>query len=206
MNLFTKSMLLCAALSTSTFAQKSDPFPGLSTQGNNGNYNIETYSLSDSSARSDMPKLSTSAFLFGEMEMARINPQKNQALDSLLNYASERLGTRYRSGGEGPGGFDCSGFVNYVFSNFGVSLPRSSGNIAMVGLPVTSVGAKKGDLIFFSGRGGGRRVGHVGIVTEIRDGVIHFIHSASSKGVSYSSTGEAYYRARVLGIRRIIKS
>lgn len=202
-----KKILIGLSLLLSTSFAQRDPFPGLTTAGTNGNYNIETYALKDSSFYSSGPRLSTSAFLFGEMEMARINPKRsNPALDSLLNYASGVLGTRYRSGGEGPGGFDCSGFVNYVFSNFGVSLPRNSGSIAIVGLPVNSVTAKKGDLIFFSGRGGGGRVGHVGIVTGIRDGVIHFIHSASSKGVSYASTAEGYYRARVLGIRRIIKS
>lgn len=150
--------------------------------------------------------IDASAFLFGDLELSKVSPKKNgKVTDSMLNLASTRLGTPYRSGGSSAKGFDCSGFVGYVYSNFGVSLPRNSGSISQMGLEISPDNAKKGDIIYFSGRGGGKRVGHVGIVSEIRDGVIHFIHSASSKGVTYSTTQENYYKARVLGIRRVIK-
>jgi cell wall-associated NlpC family hydrolase len=72
---------------------------------------------------------------------------------TVIAYAANFVGTPYRSGGTTPAGFDCSGFVSYVYAHFGISLPRSSGAYFGVGTRVSS--PKPGDIIVTSG--------HVGI-------------------------------------------
>jgi cell wall-associated NlpC family hydrolase len=144
------------------------------------------------------------AFLYGSLELAYVSPRKDFMLDSLMDYAADRLGTRYRYGSNGPSAFDCSGFVNYVFNRFGIDLPRHSGNIAQKGVEIDPSEARKGDIIYFASSSRSRRVDHVGIVTGIRDGIVHFIHAATSRGVRYDNTAMPYFRARMLGIRRIV--
>lgn len=66
----------------------------------------------------------------------------------LASYAIQFQGYPYVAGGNTPAGWDCSGFVQYVFSKFGISLPRTSGEQAMVGTPVASLAdAKPGDIV-----------------------------------------------------------
>ena len=123
----------------------------------------------------------------------------------LLGHAETFIGTRYRSGGKKPGGFDCSGFTSYIFRQFGISLNASSRSQYTQGQEVTTDELRPGDLVFFSGRAVSRiRVGHVGIVTEIcPDGTFRFIHSACSKGVVISHSQEPYYSRRYIGARRV---
>lgn len=127
-------------------------------------------------------------------------------IDDMVDYAKQFIGSRYRSGGKGPKVFDCSGFTSFIFRYFGINLFSSSRSQSSQGEKVHLSEAKVGDLIFFSGRRGGRRVGHVGIIVEVKDnGTLKFIHASSSKGVviqSYPDGG--YYSKRFLSTRRII--
>ncbi|MBO4897042.1 MAG: C40 family peptidase [Clostridia bacterium] len=77
--------------------------------------------------------------------------------ESVLAFAKNYLGVPYVYGGTTPGGFDCSGFVQYVYANFGINLPRVTYDQMNVGVPVSCDSLQVGDLLFF--RGGG----HVGI-------------------------------------------
>ena len=81
----------------------------------------------------------------------------NTTAESVLAYAKNYLGVPYVYGGTTPGGFDCSGFVQYVYRNFGINLPRVTYDQMSVGVPVSTDNLQIGDLLFF--RGGG----HVGI-------------------------------------------
>lgn len=124
----------------------------------------------------------------------------------LLEFAETFLGTRYRRGSSSPKGFDCSGFTSYVFKNFGYNLTRSSRSQVSDGTPVAKNELKPGDLVFFNGRAVGKRVGHVGIVKEVaEDGKFTFIHSSNGRGVTISSSEEAYYKRRYVGASRIIE-
>jgi cell wall-associated NlpC family hydrolase len=124
--------------------------------------------------------------------------------DDLLRFAENHLHRRYRAGGTSPSGFDCSGFVRYCFQRFGVALPHSSAAQGKLGREVSRANARPGDLIFFKGSSTqGSRIGHVGIVTEVRDGTIRFIHSAWNGGVRFDLTSSAYYRQRFVSIRRV---
>lgn len=131
--------------------------------------------------------------------------KKLTLVDSILDYADNFLGIKYRSGGKTPKGFDCSGFVMFVFKNFGYSTPPSSSAIKTIGKEVKRDSAKPGDIIYFTGTNAkSKRPGHVGIITEIKDGAIHFIHASVNLGISVTNTEEKYYKKRFLGIRRVI--
>lgn len=121
----------------------------------------------------------------------------------LIGKASENLGTRYRSGGTTPAGFDCSGLMFSTFKNIDMNLPRSSFEMANYGMKIDRNKAQKGDLIFFATFGRGR-VSHVGMVTEVLDDEIKFIHSSTSSGVMISSTKENYYARSFVQVNRVI--
>ncbi len=125
-------------------------------------------------------------------------------MEQLLNVAGDYKGTRYLWGGMSRSGMDCSGFVKTAFSQFDVDLPRTSREMAQVGKVIKKEDAKAGDLIFFK-NGGSRVINHVGIVIEsTNDGEVKFIHSSSSKGVTVSSTREAYYSKSYSQINRVL--
>ena len=124
-------------------------------------------------------------------------------VDELVLKASENIGTRYRSGGTSTDGFDCSGLMYYTFSSYDIKLPRSSVEMASYGLKIDAQNAQKGDLIFFKTRGSGR-INHVGMVVEVLDGEIKFIHSATHGGVIISSTKESYYQRNLAQVNRVL--
>ena len=122
----------------------------------------------------------------------------------LIGKASEHLGTHYRPGGTSDAGFDCSGLMYATFKHVNMTLPRSSSEMAHYGVRIDKAHAQKGDLIFFA-TFGGRRVSHVGMITEVKeDGEIKFIHSSTSTGVIVSSTREPYYTRTFVQINRVI--
>ncbi len=107
--------------------------------------------------------------------------------ENIVEYAKNFLGTPYRYGGSSPSGFDCSGFVKYVYSYFGVSLPRTSYSQMSSGYAVSTSELMPGDLLFF--RGGG----HVGIY--VGNGT--YIHSPNSgRTVSIDPLDRAVTAAR----------
>ena len=135
------------------------------------------------------------------------NTSEYDQIRELLDYASTFKGTRYRSGSSSPKGFDCSGFTSFVFKKFGYDLNRSSRSQVSNGTPVAKNELKPGDLVFFNGRAVGKRVGHVGIVTNVKEnGKFEFIHSSNGKGVVVSSSEEPYYKRRYVGANRIIEN
>lgn len=125
----------------------------------------------------------------------------NTLVTNLLQYAKRFKGTPYRSGGTKPSGFDCSGFVRFVFAKYQMNIPHSSRELSKMGVPVTKAEARAGDLIFF---GYHKSVNHVGIITSVSNGQVKFIHSATHKGVTISSTAEDYYHRHFITIRRVL--
>lgn len=123
--------------------------------------------------------------------------------DQILNTAFDYQGVRYRFGGTTKKGMDCSGLVTTAFGDTNISLPRSSSDMAQIGEKIGKSNAQKGDLIFFR-TGRGNRISHVGIVTEVLNNEIKFIHSSTSQGVIISSTKEDYYNRRFVQINRVV--
>jgi cell wall-associated NlpC family hydrolase len=135
-----------------------------------------------------------------------INPNRTfdaAFVDQLISKASENIGTKYRSGGTTTDGFDCSGLMCYTFSSYDIKLPRSSVEMASYGSKIDAQNAQKGDLIFFKTRGSGR-INHVGMVVEVLEGEIKFIHSATHGGVIISSTKESYYERNLVQVNRVL--
>ncbi|WP_245590721.1 C40 family peptidase [Nitratidesulfovibrio termitidis] len=116
----------------------------------------------------------------------------------LVNVAMSKLGTRYRRGGSGETGFDCSGFTGWVYENVGVDLPRTSQSQFLEGRSIRREQLQTGDLVFFK-RSKKRRIHHVGIYLE--DG--KFIHSSSSDGVVISKLNAKPWCNQWAGAKRV---
>jgi LysM repeat protein len=124
-------------------------------------------------------------------------------LDQLVSAASENIGTRYRIGGTTKEGFDCSGLMCTTFGSFDIQLPRTSIEQSHYGVKINNEEAQKGDLIFFK-TNGRRQINHVGMVVEVNDGDIKFIHASVGGGVIISSIKERYYSKKVSQINRVL--
>jgi peptidoglycan DL-endopeptidase CwlO len=111
----------------------------------------------------------------------------------VVGIAMQYLGTPYVWGGASPAGFDCSGFVMYVFSKIGVSLPHSSYAQYGYGSAVSQGALQPGDLVFFDG------LGHVGIYI----GGGQFIHSPHTGDVVKISSMTGWYASTFVGGRRL---
>lgn len=136
-----------------------------------------------------------------------INPNVSRSGEAtngrrVITLAANYLGVPYKYGGTSPSGFDCSGFVQYVFKQVKINLPRTAAGQYQVGTAVDKQSLQSGDLVFFK-RNGAANIDHVGIYT----GNGNFIHSSSprSGGVIYSSIyDKGYYQNYYVGAKRII--
>lgn len=119
----------------------------------------------------------------------------------IISYARELLGVRYVYGGNTPKGFDCSGFVKYVYNHFDLNIERTASSQARQGAAVKKENLAKGDLVFFDTNGGHNKVNHVGIY--IGDG--NFIHSSSGSAamkVVISNLESGFYAKSYMTARR----
>jgi cell wall-associated NlpC family hydrolase len=124
----------------------------------------------------------------------------------VVAYAKTLLGVPYKYASTDPAaGFDCSGFVTYVFNHFNIAVPRSSVDFTNVGNEITYSKAGPGDLILFTGTDSTlSKVGHMGIVVANKNEMLEFIHSTSGKGNGVVITPfENYYRSRFVKVIRI---
>ena len=108
----------------------------------------------------------------------------------IVKYAKKFIGVRYVYGGTSPRtGFDCSGFVRFVYAHFGIDLPHYSGAQFQMGRRVSEAGLRPGDLVFFEG------LGHVGLY--IGGGrFIHAPHTGTRVSIDTLSHHGSYYGAR----------
>ena len=124
--------------------------------------------------------------------------------DSILERGMSLIGTRYRFGGTSEAGFDCSGFIGYLFrEEAGMNLPRSTREMINVDAPLVSrSNLEPGDLLFFATNGRRGRVSHAGIYL----GDNQFIHSSSrrSGGVRIDSLGDSYWSRTFIEAKRAL--
>lgn len=123
---------------------------------------------------------------------------------SIIDHALQFLGTGYKYGGTTPQGMDCSGLVYTSFLEHKIELPRSSREMALLGEQLELPQVRTGDLLFFKTDRRKKNINHVGLVVELDDDKILFIHSSTSRGVIISALDEAYWREHFVMARRIL--
>lgn len=136
-----------------------------------------------------------------------INPIKNDdsKRDSIVSFGMKLLGTPYVGGGSSKDGFDCSGFVYYVFKHFKIEVPRSSSQFKGFGkeIPIDSI--RKGDILVFLSPTR-NVIGHVGIVSNAKGKESDFMHasSGSEMKVIVTSLKKAGYTRRFVKAVRVL--
>lgn len=132
-------------------------------------------------------------------------PYNKQIMDasqanSLISTAKKYIGVPYQFGGTTPKGFDCSGYLQYVFAKHGMQIPRLADEQYRLGTPTKS---KKqlvpGDLVFFTTYEAG--VSHCGIYL----GNDNFIHASSSRGIRIDKLSDSYWQPRYVGGKHIVR-
>lgn len=123
------------------------------------------------------------------------------SFSEVVEFAKKYVGVRYVAGGKSPSGFDCSGFVGFVYKHFGVTLNSSASSMYSNGISVSKSALKAGDILFFdaSSRGKSGSIDHVGIYM----GGDNFIHASSTNNkVIIQKLSE--YRGTYIGAKRVI--
>ncbi len=139
--------------------------------------------------------------LFGTMigTSAQVSAATEESL-SLISFGKDYIGTPYKFGAAAgsTSAFDCSSYVQYVFEQAGISLPRTSSAQASVGDKVDKAYLSVGDLLFFkTGKGG---ISHVAIYAG--DGKM--LHASTSQGVTLSSMNSSYWTKAYVTARRVL--
>lgn len=144
-------------------------------------------------------------FIFSPLTYSQNNITFNG--DSLVTFAKQYVGKPYKWGGSSEQGFDCSGFVSFVFRHFGITTSHGARDYYHLGTHVSIDSCRKGDIFLFTGTNFSRKsVGHVGIIISNPGEPVLFIHSSSSKkhwGVTITNYSESSYPKRFMGIRRL---
>lgn len=122
-----------------------------------------------------------------------VPPMQADLLDvrkRLVEFAYKYVGVKYRSGGTDPNGFDCSGFVTFVFKQFEIEVPRISRDQQKKSSPLKVGDVQPGDLVFFAN---GANVNHVGIVVQNKNGIVTMVHSSTSQGIVITEINTSTY-------------
>jgi cell wall-associated NlpC family hydrolase len=126
-------------------------------------------------------------------------PSATEEVRELVGTALSLRGVPYRDGGADPSGFDCSGFVSYVFERRGWAVPRTVTGQFAAGRAVPRNGVEAGDLVFFTTVAPGPT--HVGVAISASE----FVHAPSSSGnVRVESLNSPYWLSRFVGARRLL--
>ena len=150
------------------------------------------------------------AIVLVSQRLASPRPTPTGPRDSLVHLALRQVGTPYVWAGTSPHtGFDCSGFITYVFSQFGVATPHATALLIDAGQPVPRAQAQPGDIVVFTGTAEGSTTpGHAGIViSALGETPLRFVHASSARresGVKVSQVENSGYERRFMQVRRVL--
>ena len=188
----SRLLILLLVVSFALAASLAWPVAGNADPGPDQSPNLDPAPL-PATGSSTVPLLRTPASVRKHLRSRREAP--DTLGERMVAYAKHLIGIRYSWGGSSPRtGFDCSGFVRYVYGHFGISLAHSSFSDLWRGKHVGRWAMKPGDLVFFDGGG------HVGIYV----GRGRFIHAPHSGTVVRISTMSGWYSTRFDGARRLV--
>ncbi len=125
--------------------------------------------------------------------------KENPIISTALSYR----GTPYKYAGTTNTGMDCSGLVFIAHKANNIDLPRTSYLMAEQGIRIKDKEIRPGDLVFFRTKKNFRRINHVGLVVELVNDDVRFIHATTSRGVLISSLDEPYWKNAYSEARRI---
>ncbi len=128
----------------------------------------------------------------------------DSVINSVINYAKQFDGVKYKYGGTSNKGMDCSGLVTTAFKSEQILLPRTTEDLSVAGNWVDLKEVEKGDLLFFATKKNKRKINHVGLVIEARPGYVQFIHATTSAGVIVSNLAERFWYLSFVQARRIL--
>jgi len=206
--LFALALAVCAvSASTAVLADETAPAPNLGQSASLLLTSLPVFAPATQLAQSALPDPSQFTAKADDVEPADGQDVADDAVahadgdagHMLIALAMKLKDIRYRRGGKEPStGFDCSGFVRYVFQHsIGLDLPTNSARQFLAGFKVNRADMKTGDLVFFRTRG--KNISHVGIYIDNGQ----FIHSPSAgKVVRVDSLNEAYWAKRFVGAKR----
>jgi probable lipoprotein NlpC len=123
----------------------------------------------------------------------------------VISTAKSYQGTPYKFGGTTRAGMDCSALVYHAYAAAGINLPRTSNDQSQLGTKVSYKNIKTGDLLFFATSKKKNLVTHSGIVTEVKNQEVRFIHASTSLGVTEDYLSNRYWASAFLFARRILK-
>jgi cell wall-associated NlpC family hydrolase len=128
-------------------------------------------------------------------------------IENVIRFSESFIGTPYKYGGTTPSGFDCSGFIMYIFKNKNVDMPRTIDGMISISDKIDKNDIQRGDLVFFKGRNiNSNDIGHVALVTEKTKNGFKMIHATTSKGVIINDFEQyEYWKSRYLFATRIKK-
>lgn len=132
---------------------------------------------------------------------------EQKLLASVIDFSKKYIGSPYKYGGTSSNGFDCSGFVYFLFNSYDIKIPRIPTEMAKISDKIEYKNIRPGDLVYFKGSNiNSMDIGHVALVTEITDKGFKMIHSTSSKGVLINDIEQYdYWKTRYLFATRFKK-
>lgn len=184
---------------TALFGQNPKSDASQSGRSSNSNDSNKVYQASAhiTNPKKEMPHSSPSASSAQSNKTVKSTASHSDNAAGILSSARNLIGVPYKWGGTSPSGFDCSGFVDYVFRQSHIRLPRTVSSIWNYGIPISH--PQPGDLVFFETYKKGPS--HVGIYY----GKGKFIHADADRGITISSMSLNYWQSRYLGAKRIVQ-
>jgi cell wall-associated NlpC family hydrolase len=134
-----------------------------------------------------------------KMELSRVDAAAEAVINTALTFA----GVKYKYGGTTKKGMDCSGLLYVSFNSNNIPFPRVSYDMATEGKKISVEEVQKGDLLFFRTTRRGARINHVGLVVDVEEDEIRFIHASTSRGVIVSSLREGYWNEAFVKATRV---